>query len=480
LKGEGNVKSLNNISRRSFIQSAAALSFVYLPGVGRIKAQPFSLQRADDYTGRLCYNENPLGPSPLAITAMNDASTLAHRYPDWYSSDLEGILASHHGLQQNNICVGAGATEVLRLIADAFLGPGDEMITATPTYFQMASEAITNGASVVYVPVDENYVIDLQSISNAITDDTKLISLVNPNNPLATIIDKSEMENFLNSLPGQVIAVIDEAYHHYVQSADYASCIRFIGEGLPVIVVRTFSKVYGLAGARIGYSVASSGFTSQISSSQMFGTVSNLGHAAAEAALSDNDHLAETIALNDETKSILQEGLINLRLNFIDSETNFMMFDTGTDAENISSQLNVLGFQVRTGWGMPNHIRVSTGLREEMNGFVDALDEILGMGGASENGTPKSFGLNSVYPNPFNSQCEIKITTVGTEKTNLSIYDLSGRKVRSLLNEFLEPGVHYIKWDGKDIFGKLVASGAYIINLIQGELAASSRATFLK
>jgi histidinol-phosphate aminotransferase len=474
------MNSFSKISRRNFIQSAGALSFVYLPGIGRVKAQPPSLQRAEDYTGRLCYNENPLGPAPLAITAMNDAITMAHRYPDWYSSGLEDVIATHHGLQQNNICVGAGATEIIRLIANAFLGPGEEMITATPTYSQMASDAIANGASVVHVPVDENYVIDLQSISNAITDDTRLISLVNPNNPLATIIDKSEMESFLNSLPRQVITVVDEAYHHYVHSADYESCVQYVGEGLPVIVVRTFSKVYGLAGARIGYSVASSSFTNQITSSQLFGTVSNLGQAAAEASLADNDHLSETIALNDEAKSVLKAGFSKIRLDFIESETNFMMFNTGTDAENIASQLAAQGYQVRTGWGMPTYIRVSTGLVDEMNGFADALDEILGLGAIQGDGIPKLFGLNSIYPNPFNSQCEIEITTVGIEKTSLSIYDTSGRKVTSLLNEYLSPGVHRIRWDGTDITNKTVASGVYIINLIQGELAASRRATLVR
>ena len=478
--GEDDLKSLNHLSRRQFIQSTGALSFVFLPGIGRVKAKPFLLEAADDFTGRLCYNENPLGPSPLALAAIKDATTLAHRYPDWYSSTLEGIIASHHGLQQSNICVGAGATEIIRLIADAFLGPGDEMITATPTYFQMASESVTNGASVVYVPVDENYVIDLDLIADAVTENTRMISLINPNNPLATVVNKSDMERFINSLPRQVVVVVDEAYYHYVHSPDYESCIRYVKEGLPVIVIRTFSKVYGLAGARIGYSVASSTITNQISSSQMFGTVSNLSHAAAQAALSDKDHLVNSLYLNDEAKSILRSGFNKMRLDYIDSETNFMMFDTGTDGENIASQLDTLGYQVRTGWGMPNHIRISTGLLDEMNGFIKALDSIMGLGGLPQSQAPKVFGLNSIFPNPLNLTCEIKITTVGNEKTNLTIYDISGRKVQSLINNTLHAGSHQITWDGTDYSGKIVASGIYIFNLIQGEHAASRRATLLK
>jgi histidinol-phosphate aminotransferase len=480
LTGDDKMKSIYNLSRRKFLQSAAALSFVYLPGIGRVKAQPYAVTRAEDYTGRLCYNENPLGPSPLAISAMNDQVNLAHRYPDWYNSDLEEVLATHHGVSSNTICVGAGATEIIRLIADAFLGPGDELITATPTYFQMASEAATNGASVVYVPLNEKYVIDLNAISEAISDNTRMISLVNPNNPLGTIIHKSTMKSFLQSLPRQVITVVDEAYHHYVHSSDYESGIRFVNDGLPVIVIRTFSKVYGLAGARIGYSISSSSLANQISTTQLFGTVSNVSQAAAVASLADSAHLSDTIALNDEAKGVLKEGLIDLRLDFIESETNFMMFDTGADAEGIVGQLDSHGYQVRTGWGMPQHIRISTGTLDEMNGFINALGEIVGLSGLYDAIVPKSFALNTIYPNPFNSHCQIEITTVGTEKTNLTIYDINGRKIKTVMNKTIPAGNHRIRWDGRDIAGKTISSGVYIFNLIQGEMATSRRATLIK
>jgi histidinol-phosphate aminotransferase len=478
--GDNLMQNRTGLTRREFIHSAAALSFIYLPGIGRVKASPIELKNTKDFSGRLCYNENPLGPSPMALTAMQEAASISNRYPDWYSSNLESQIAAHHGLQQNNICAGTGATEVIRLIADAFLLPGDEMITATPTYFQMATEALANGANVVHVPVDENYVIDLQAISQTISSQTKLISLVNPNNPLATIINKDDMETFLNSIPAGIVIVVDEAYHHYVNSPNYESCIRFIGEGLPVIIVRTFSKAYGLAGARIGYSVASSSYTSHISSSQMFGTVSNLSQAAAQAALSDTEHLRKSINSNNEAKNFLETGFTNLELNFIASETNFMMFDTGTSAVSVASQLASRGYQVRSGWGMPQYIRISTGLMDEMNGFMNALEDILGKGGNDAGEIPYSFAINSIYPNPFNSQCKIKITADGVEKVNLSIYDMLGRKVRTLLHKSVSPGIHQISWDGRDLKGRTVASGVYIFNLIQGEFAASARATLVK
>ena len=344
----------------------------------------------------------------------------------------------------------------------------------------MAAEALANGANVVHVPVDENYVIDIQAISQAISSQTKMISLVNPNNPLATIIDRNNMEAFLNSIPAGIVVVVDEAYHHYVNSPNYESCIRFIGEGLPIIVIRTFSKAYGLAGARIGYSVAASAYTSHISSSQMFGTVSNLSQAAAEAALTDTDHLSNSINLNNEAKNFLKTGFSNLELSIIPSETNFMMFDTGTTAGSVISQLASRGYQVRSGWGMPQHIRISTGLMDEMQGFVNALEDILGKGGNNGGEIPNTFAINSIYPNPFNSQCKIKITTAGVERVNLTIYDMLGRKVRTLLNNSVSSGVHQISWDGRDLQGSTVASGVYIFNLIQGEFAASARATLVK
>ncbi|UCE17870.1 MAG: aminotransferase class I/II-fold pyridoxal phosphate-dependent enzyme [Gemmatimonadota bacterium] len=473
------------LSRRNFLRSSAsAMGLVYLSVVEPEMYDHTPGVHAVDYPGRLCYNENPLGPSPQARAAMSKAVAMAHRYPDWFCSNLESRIAAHHGLQQNNICVGAGATEVIRLIADAFLGPGDEMITATPTYSQMGYDATSNGASVVEIPVDENYDIDLQGIFEAIGSNTRMISLVNPNNPLARVINKTDMEAFIREVPTGIVVVVDEAYHHYVHSPDYESCIRFVDEGLPVVVVRTFSKAFGLAGARIGYAVASSEYTPLIASTQLFGTVSNLGQAAAEAALNDMNHVNNTVAINDEVKGFLETEFTHLGLDFIPSETNFMMIDVGTDAETVVSQLASRGFLVRSGWGMRHHIRVSTGLMHEAVSFVGALKDVLDLGfhyglkGSGE--SPKTFGLNSVYPNPFNSQCKIKITAHRDENVSLTIYDTLGRKVRSLVHHPLRAGVHYIPWDGKNAHGNSVASGVYIISLIQGECAESSRVTLIR
>lgn len=465
-----------NLTRRQFLKaSAVGLSFVYLPGIGRVKAQPYNLFDSLDTFGRLCYNENPLGPSPLALEAMQHAAQTGNRYPEWFSPTLEAAIAAYHGVSSNMVCAGAGATEMIRLVADAFLYTGDEMVTATPTYSQMASEAVANGASIVHVPVNGDYVIDLDLIRDAVSANTKLISLVNPNNPLPTVFSKIDMEAFMDWLPAGITVVVDEAYHNYVHSTQYESCLRYVTAGHPLIVIRTFSKIYGLAGVRIGYTVASSGYTSMIQSTQNIGMVSALGQVAAAVALNDTQHVNDTIALNDQAKEILIAGFNALNLDYIPSETNFMMFDTGTNASAVAAQLAARGFQVRVGWGMPQHIRVSTGTIQEMEKFIVALTEILGEGSAG--GASSVFGFNRVFPSPFKEQCTIRISTQGSEHVKLVIYDVSGRKIRALVSGALAPGTHDIVWDGKDVHGRSAATGNYIIHLMQDELAASTRVT---
>jgi histidinol-phosphate aminotransferase len=471
-----------HLSRRTFLgaSTAAALSYVYLPGVGRVHAQPHAQAIVTDYQGRLCYNENPLGPAPAALTALQESAELAHRYPDWFNSSLEQQIASYHGLAAQNVCAGAGATEVIRLIADAFLGPGDEVVTATPTYSQMATEAVANGATVVHVPLDENHRIDLPALLAAIGPNTTMVSLVNPNNPVATVFDRIAMEDFLAALPGDIIVVVDEAYHDYVQTATYESCIRYIGEGLPVVVVRTFSKAFGLAGARIGYALASSEHAGLIGSTQQFGMISRPSQAAAVAALSDLPHVVATIDLNQQARTMLETGFSNLGLEYIPSETNFMMFDTGTSAGPVASQLAAMGYQVRTGWGMPQHIRVSTGTLAEMQGFLEALESILVTSVHDAGEIPGELTLNSVHPNPFNARCQIRLAVPGPDPVSLILYDIAGRKIRSLVQGPLPAGVHEVVWDGRNHAGQMVAAGTYILNLVQGEYATSRRISFVK
>jgi hypothetical protein len=208
--------------------------------------------------------------------------------------------------------------------------------------------------------------------------------------------------------------------------------------------------------------------------------VSRPSQAAAQAALDDSSHVASTIALNDQAKAILEAGLTDLDLDFIPSQTNFMMFDTGGSAASIASELSALGYQVRTGWGMPQHIRISTGLVNEMEGFLAALASILATGIRDESIRPTSLAVTAAYPNPFNAVCRVRLSVPTAEPVALSIYDLAGRKVRVLVKGRLGAGDHDLSWDGRDYAGRAVASGTYVLNLIQGEYATTRRLSLVK
>ncbi len=482
----GQQKSLSGrdairLTRRGFLAAAGAgaLSFVQLPGMGRVQARPFiPMSRAEDYEGRLCYNENPLGPSPAALAAMQDACTLGHRYPDWYSSSLENQIGALLGVSSSRVCAGAGATELIHLIASAFLGAGDEVVTSYPSYGQIENEALARGASVVQVPLDANHGIDLNAVAAAVGPATRMVYLVNPNNPIATIVDRTEMEAFVGGLPGDVILVVDEAYHDYVHSPDYESSLRYVDEGRPVIVVRTLSKAYGLAGVRVGYAVASAEHTGALAAWQPFGMISRPSQAAGEAALGDSQHVVDTVALNDQAMAQLEAGFSGMGLGWIPSEANFVMVDVGTDANAVKSQLGALGYQVRSGWGMPQHLRVSTGTLAETSGFLAALESILAVG-VSEPGPP-AFALLGGHPNPFNGHCTIRVSVPDREPARLTVYDTAGRQVRTLVNGGLEPGHHDFDWDGRDHTGRAAASGVYVLSFQQGEFATSGKVTLVK
>ena len=164
------------LTRREFVRSAAMFSAMLLPGAGRVQARPFSLNDPEDYTGRLCYNENPLGPSPLALQALRNEAALAHRYPNWLNTNVEEAIANHLDLNADQVCVGAGATEIIQKVADAFIGPGDELITAFPSYLQMANEAIANGGTTVYVPLKTRLIVVSGIIDSAFVSKSAIFS----------------------------------------------------------------------------------------------------------------------------------------------------------------------------------------------------------------------------------------------------------------------------------------------------------------
>ncbi len=377
-------KSNEGLSRRGFLKTGVAgtlggLALMNFPGMLRADTHPGSLiiPETDPRSIRICYNENPLGPSADAITAMEDAASSAHLYPSWSNSNLRSELATQYGLSGDNFIFGAGASEIIHLAADAYLDPGEELIWADPSYGQMASEAINRGATVVEVPLTTDYRHDLTAMLNAIGPDTEMIIITNPTNPTGTLIDPTDFQSFMSNVPTDIMVVVDAAYTEYISDPTYPDFVSYILDGRKFLIIKTFSKVHGLAGARGGFGMARESSIDTLSAFKILASLGRVTEAGCVEALDDSQHIADTIALNNQAKAFLYGEFTRMGLDYIPSEANFVMVDCGTNSEPVYSELNSRGIYVRRGWGMGDWLRVSTGTMADMTAFVNALEDIL-------------------------------------------------------------------------------------------------------
>jgi histidinol-phosphate aminotransferase len=434
-----------------------------------------------DYVGRLCFNENPLGPSPEAIEAIQNEAAMAHRYTDWFAESLAARLSSRFDIETNKIICGAGATEILRLCAMALSSPGSNVVVPNPSYGQFPADCQFFGASPRYVGLDDDYRVDLEAMRENVDSNTSAVCITNPNNPTATIVDPLELFDFVDDLPEDVVMIIDEAYHDYIADINYSSAIELVRSGKNVVVVRTFSKVFGLAGARIGYAIGRQAAISSMRSYHLYATVSRPSLEAAKASLDSQQHSTDTINLANQTKEYCFEEFDRMNLQYIPSETNFFMVDVDRDAGWVSAQLASREIYVRTGWGMPNHLRVSTGLMEEMVDFIAALEEILNeLGVGDEPPRPRQTELFQAYPNPFNSSTTIRIYLPKTAATRLEVFDIRGRLVKKLVERVLGAGEYSFTWNGANHNNKSVSSGSYFYRLSSGDDVITRRVLLIK
>lgn len=475
--------SARGLSRRRFLETAAgstALALVApsaaLPRT-RTTAHPDVLR---DYVGRLCYNENPLGPSPLALTALADAAGMAHRYPDWFADSLRSDLAAKYGIGTNQIIAGCGGTEILRLSALAFADPSGNVVCPYPSYSQFSGDAGFLGAEVRTSSLDGNYRIDLDHMASLVDANTSAVCITNPNNPTGTVLAAADLAAFIDALPPQVVTVIDEAYHEFVHDAGYASAIDQVTAGKPVIVIRTFSKAFGLAGARIGYAIGRSTDISQMNAWHLFATVSRLGLDAARAALDDSQHISDTVALNDQAKQFSFDSFDTMGLQYIPSETSFFMVDVGVPAGPVANELSARGIRVRTGWGMPQHLRVSTGTMEEMQNFIDELTDILGISGVAGGAPPRVTSLGANFPNPFRSSTQGTFALATGGHVSLEVFNVRGQLVRTLVDGRRGAGRHEFNWDGRNQQGAPAASGSYFYRLRHGDVTQTRRMILIR
>ena len=290
----------------------------YKPG-GSIQAVKRELKKAS--ITKLASNENPLGPSPKAVAALKKASNLLNRYPDAGCTDLRLKLAKKLRVSPESILIGNGSDELIVLALRAFVDPGDEVVVAEPTFLIYEIQARACGASVRVVPM-KNLRYDLQAMRAAITPHTKLVFIANPDNPTGSYVTKKELEAFLRDLPHETIVMLDEAYYEFAEASDYPQSLSYVND-FPVIVTRTFSKAYGLAGLRVGYGIAQPSIIAALHSVREPFNVNSLAQAAACGALEDSAFLAKTKSTIKKGRRYLLKSLAALNIRVLPSAANF-------------------------------------------------------------------------------------------------------------------------------------------------------------
>ncbi len=326
---------------------------------------------------KLASNENPLGPSPMAIDAIKKSLAEGNLYPDNSCLYLRERLAENLGLSPENLVIGNGTTELIYLMGVAFLNPGECFIMSESSFIMGKIVAQIMNSRLIEVPLKE-YCHDLDAILRAIRKDTKIIYLDNPMNPIGTIMTRKEISKFMDRVPEDVVVAFDEAYFEYVNRETYPNTLKYIEEGRNVIVFRTFSKLYGLAGFRVGYCLAKQDFVDAIRRVSPPFAVNRLAQVGAAAALKDDKHTKKTREVNESGKRFLYENFEKMSVSYIPSETNFVTIDLKTDAKRVSEELKKKGVIVRP-LGMyrkPTFLRVTIGTVEQNQKFMDAFQQI--------------------------------------------------------------------------------------------------------
>ncbi len=327
---------------------------------------------------KIASNENPLGPSPLAVRAMEKALWSVNRYPDSDSFYLKRALSARLGVEPENIILGNGSNEVLELVARTYLREGDEVIMGEHAFivFPIVTQAV--GAKRVPSPMPD-LKHDLKDMYSRITPRTRVIFIANPNNPTGTKVGRDELQWFLDSVPEEIIVVVDEAYFEYVLDPDYLDTTTYLGRRKGLVTIRTFSKIYGLAGLRVGYGIADGEVISFMNRVREPFNINSLAQVGALAALDDADHRERSRRVNAEGLRFLTEKLNEMGLGVPPSYTNFVLVDFNQDAAPLYRALLREGVIVRPveEYGLKTHLRVSVGTGEENARFIEALRKVL-------------------------------------------------------------------------------------------------------
>jgi len=366
------------------LASTAAIPLGNFPEL-RSSHRPLASEKTIDWgysegAVRLNANENPFGPSPLALKAMEKAITQGHRYAT--ITQLRKDLASFLDVSTDMVILGCGSTEFLRIVPWAFLRTGGEVISAVNTYQTTLRECRKLDIPVKTVPLKKDFTFDLAAMKKEVNEKTKMVYLVNPNNPTGTFLDFEDVEKFCAAMPKHVIVFIDEAYFHFLPDSKGRDGITLIKQGHNVITTRTFSKVYGLAGIRLGYAIANPSLIKEL---RVFGFgdmgVNQAAYAAGVASLEDEKHIQKYENLVSEGKEFYYKQFDSMGLNYIRSITPFLMVKLNTSSKMVQKKLADKRVYVRKGedWYMPGYLRITIGFPEENEACAAELKRVLKM-----------------------------------------------------------------------------------------------------
>ncbi len=329
---------------------------------------------------RLDSNENPLGPSPLAMDAVRTALANTNLYPDDDCSELRRKLAAHYGIPEEQTLVTAGSTGLLSLLCETLLAPGLNAVTSQRSFVVYSQIVRATGAQLIEAPMRED-TFDLAAILQAINSNTHLVLLANPNNPTGTMLEAAAVKKFLAQVPGHVVVALDEANYEYAahfaeqRHVIYSRSLDFVRQGAAVIVLRTFSKVHGLAGLRVGYGFGPTELLTHCARMRNTYSVASVAAAAALAAMDDLNHIDRTLQLNAGQAQVLTKGLSDLGYRATQTWANFLYCDVGEPALDFATRLQAKGVVIRPlgPWGAPHCIRVSIGTAEQNQFFLEAV-----------------------------------------------------------------------------------------------------------
>ena len=329
---------------------------------------------------KLASNENPLGPSTKALKQIftslmtPEPENSLNRYPDGSGYYLTRALSEKLSVKEEEIILGNGSNELLDIAVRTFMQPGDEAVMAHPSFVVYSMSVQAQGGTSVRIPLKE-YTHDLEAMADAVTPKTKMIFIANPNNPTGTISKKDEFDQMMKRIPDNVLVVMDEAYFEYVADPDYADSMKYFREGRDLLILRTFSKIYGLAGLRIGYGIANRNITVEMNKLRPPFNTNTLAQKAALSAIGDEDHLKGSQKVNEQGKIFLYGELDALGIKYVPTEANFIYMPLERAAQELYDKLLKKGVIVRP-MG-PREIRVTIGLPEENRRFIEALKEVI-------------------------------------------------------------------------------------------------------